>query len=312
MAYVIRKLVGLIITLLIVTILVFLVFEIIPGDPARRLLGTEATAEQVEALRTEMGLNRPLPIRYGAWVADFMRGDMGMSFGFHVPVQSMIVNRLPITIVLTAFSFLFILVLSLPISLLSVRFFHSIPDKIMLVLNQIVMSVPQFFIGILFTFLFGLVLRWFVPGGYVSFMDSWSGFLAYLILPALAIALPRAAMTVKLLRNALLAELDKEYVKTARSRGNGQWRILIKHVLKNGFIPVITFMGMTLADLITGSIVIEQVFGIPGIGRILITSIANRDYPMVQAIIVLIAMVILVINVLVDILYHKFDKRIVV
>ena len=172
------------------------------------------------------------------------------------------------------------------------------------------MSIPPFFIGIIFTVVFGLTFKWFTPGGYISYKDDFGGFLGYLILPSLAIALPRAAMTVKMFRSSLITEMRQDYVRTAYSRGNSPWRVLMKHAVRNGILPVITFLGMMAADIIANSIVIEQVFGIPGIGRTLISSISKRDYPVVEAVIVLIAVVILVLNMIVDLLYQKLDKRI--
>lgn len=310
MKYVIRKITGLIIALLIVSMLTFLAFELIPGDPARALLGTEGTEEQVQALREEMGLNRPLPQRYAEWAGDFLHGDMGESYYYHKPVQELIGDKIPITIVMTILAFLMILLLAIPVSVFSVRYAHRLFDRVFLILDQITMSIPPFFVGIVFTVLFGLTLHWFVPGGYVSYTEDVGAFVGYLLLPALAIALPKAAMTTKMLRSSLLAEMQKDYVRTAYSRGNSPWRVLICHVMGNGILPVITFLGMTVADIIANSIVVEQVFGIPGVGRMLISSISKRDYPVVEAIIVLIAIVTLVMNTVVDILYKKLDKRI--
>lgn len=310
MKFVLKKLTGLIIALLIVSILAFLAFEVIPGDPARSILGTEATEAKVQALREEMGLNRPLPQRYGQWVKDFVTGDMGTSYSYQVPVREMIGDKVPITITLAVMAFFFILLFSIPVSLLSVRYENRFVDKLFLILNQVTMSIPPFFIGIVFTFLFGLVFQLFTPGGYVSYTESVSGFLGYLILPSIAIALPKAAMTTKMFRNSLITEMRQDYVRTALSRGNSPWRVLVRHALKNGILPIITFLAMAIADMIANSIVIEQVFGIPGLGRTLISSISKRDYPVVEAVIVLVAVVILVINVIVDLLYRKLDKRI--
>ena len=310
MKYVIRKITGLIIALLIVSMLTFLAFELIPGDPARALLGTEGTEEQVQALREEMGLNRPLPQRYAEWAGDFLHGDMGESYYYHKPVQELIGDKIPITIVMTILAFLMILLLAIPVSVFSVRYANRLFDRVFLILDQITMSIPPFFVGIVFTVLFGLTLHWFVPGGYVSYTEDVGAFVGYLLLPALAIALPKAAMTTKMLRSSLLAEMQKDYVRTAYSRGNSPWRVLICHVMGNGILPVITFLGMTVADIIANSIVVEQVFGIPGVGRMLISSISKRDYPVVEAIIVLIAIVTLVMNTVVAILYKKLDKRI--
>lgn len=310
MKYIIKKIIGLIITLLIVSILAFFAFEVIPGDPARTILGTEATESKVQALREEMGLNRPLTERYVQWGKDFLTGDMGISYFYQIPVREMIGDKLPITVAMTVLAFCFTLLLSVPVSILSVRYENHFFDRMFLILNQVTMSIPPFFIGIIFTVIFGLVFRWFTPGGYVSYTESMSGFLSYLILPSLAIALPRAAMTTKMLRNSLIAEMHQDYVRTAYSRGNSPWRVLLCHAFRNGIVPVVTFLGMAVADMIANSIVVEHVFGIPGIGRTLIGSISKRDYPVVEAIIVLIAVVTLVMNTLVDLLYHKLDKRI--
>ncbi len=310
MKYFIKKITGLIITLLIVSILAFLAFEVIPGDPARTILGTEATESKIQALREEMGLNRPLPERYTEWVKDFVTGDMGNSYFYQISVREMIGDKLPITIAMTTLAFFFTLLLSIPVSILSVRYENHLFDRLFLILNQVTMSIPPFFIGIIFTVLFGLVFRLFTPGGYVSYTESMAGFLGYLILPSLAIALPKAAMTTKLLRNSLISEMHQDYVRTAYSRGNSPWRVLFFHAFRNGIVPVITFLGLAVADMIANSIVVEHVFGIPGIGRTLISSISKRDYPVVEAIIILIAVVTLVMNTLVDLLYHKLDKRI--
>ena len=261
-------------------------------------------------MREEMGLNRPLPQRYGQWVKDFVTGDMGISYFYQIPVRDMIGSKIPITVTMTVMAFCFILLLAVPVSVLSVRYENGWLDRLFLILNQIVMSVPPFFIGIIFTVLFGLVFKMFTPGGYISYTESIPGFLGYLVLPSLAIALPKAAMTAKMFRSSLIAEMRQDYVRTAKSRGNSPWQVLFKHVIRNGILPVITFLGMAVADIIANSIVIEQVFGIPGLGRTLISSISKRDYPVVEAIIVLIAVVILVINVIVDLLYKKLDKRI--
>lgn len=310
MKYVMKKFIGLIGALLIVSMLTFLAFEVIPGDPARTLLGTQATESRVEALREEMGLNRPLPVRYVNWVADFLHGDMGTSYSYSQPVTELIGGKIPITIALTILSVFFIILLSFPIGIISAKYENKWVDRVFLVLNQMVMSVPPFFMGMILTVVFGLILRVFTPGGYVSYAEDMGAFLSYLILPSIAIAIPKAAMTAKLLRSSLLTEMRQDYVRTAYSRGNTTMQVLLKHALRNGVLPVITFLGMAIADVIANSIIVEQVFGIPGMGNLLISAIAKRDYPMVEAIIILIAAVILVINMLVDLLYQRLDKRI--
>lgn len=310
MKYIVKKAGTLIITLLIVSFLSFFAFSIIPGDAARSKLGTEATQEQIEALQKEMGLDQPLPVQYGNWLQNFITGDMGESYSYSMPVSELLRDRIPITVALTLMSFLLILVISIPLGIITAQKEGSRLDRVLTILNQIVMSVPGFFLGILITFVFGLVLKWFTPGAYVSITESFGRFLGYLIAPSVAIALPRCAMGVKMLRNSVIAQMEKDYVRTARARGNSSRQVMYGHVLKNALLPVLTFWGMTIADIVANSMIIEQVFTIPGMGSLLITSISNRDYPVVLGIIMLIAVLVIVINFIVDILYGKIDPRI--
>lgn len=305
-----NKFLIMLVTLLAVSFLVFLALSIIPGDAATNMLGTQATPEKIEALREEMGLNDPFFVQYFRWLSGCIKGDFGTSYSYHMSVSSLIMDKLPITITLTIFSFMIIFVVSIPLGVFIAKHTGGIIDRILTVINQIVMSIPPFFSGILITLVFGLILGLFTPGGFVSYKTDVAGFIGYLIFPSIAIAIPKISMTVKLLKESILEEYKKEYVRTAYSRGNSTTQVLYKHVLKNAVIPVITFLGMTLADIVAGSIVVEQVFGIPGLGRILLTSISNRDYPVVQAIIIILAVIILVINFIVDIIYHKVDPRI--
>lgn len=310
MKYIAKKLGTLIITLLIVSFLSFLAFSVIPGDAAVSRLGTEATAEQTAALRKEMGLDKPVLVRYGTWLRSFAAGDMGESYSYSMPVREMLRDKLPITVALTLLSFGLILVISIPVGILAAQQEGKWLDSLIMTLNQIMMSVPGFFLGILITYIFGLLLKWFTPGAYVSVSDSFWGFLGYLIAPSIAIALPRCAMCVKMLRSSVVSQMKLDYVRTAYSRGNTGRRVMFRHVLKNALIPVLTFWGMTIADIIANSMIIEQVFTIPGMGSLLITSISNRDYPVVQGIIVLVAALVILINFIVDLLYSRIDPRI--
>lgn len=305
-----KKLITLIITLFIVSLLAFLAFQIISGDPATRMLGTEATPESLAALRSELGLDRPVLVRYWDWLTGFLRGDMGESYSYHMPVGDMLAEKLPITFLLTILSFLFTVVLSIPLGVLAGSVRSRVLDGFFTALDQVVMSIPSFFIGMIACFLFGTILRIFTPGDFVSYKQSWSACLLYLIFPALSIAIPRIAMTVKMLRGSILGEQGKDYVRTARSRGDSRAAILTRHVLKNALIPVITFLAVSAAEIMTGTIIIEQVFTIPGIGRLLLTSINNRDYPVVQAIVVILAAWIVIVNFVADLLYQLVDPRI--
>lgn len=310
MRYAIRKLVTMILTILMVSLLVFLAFSIIPGDPATQMLGTNATAQKLEALRAQMGLDRPLLIRYLEWVKNFISGDMGISYSYHVPVRQMLYDKLGIMLTLTGLSFLLIVLLSIPLGILTAKYYDRYFAKAFDVLNQLFMAIPPFFIGILITYLFGLLMHLFTPGGFVSYKSDPWGYFLYMLTASFSIALPKAAMSMRLLKTSVLSEAKLDYVRTAYSRGNRTNQVLYRHVLRNALIPVVTFLGMTLADIVAGSIVIEQVFSIPGFGRLLITSISNRDYPVAQAIIVIIAFLVVVINFIVDTLYPLIDPRI--
>ncbi|RKM62988.1 MULTISPECIES: ABC transporter permease [unclassified Butyrivibrio] len=310
MKYIIKKIISMIITLVVVSLCVFLAFSIIPGDPALRMLGTEASPELIAQTRERMGLNDPFFIRYFRWFTAFLHGDMGTSYNYSVPVSGMILGKIPITLTMAVMSFLLTILISIPFGIITAKHEGGILDRVITVFNQIVMAIPPFFSGILISFVFGMVLRFFTPGGFISYKDDFGGFIRYLIFPAVAVALPKIAMTVKMLRGSVIDEAAKDYTRTAYSRGNNTNGVLYRHVLKNALIPVITFLGMVLADMIAGSIVIEQVFSIPGISRILLTSISNRDYPVVEAIIMGIAIVVIVTNLLVDIIYRIIDPRI--
>ena len=312
MRYAGKKILTMCVTLFAVTLFVFLAFHMISGDPVTSMLGTQATPERAEALREELGLNDPVLVQYGRWAAGFLKGDMGISYSYRMPVSEMILDKLPVTITMTLMAFVWMILIAIPVGLYAAKHEGSVIDRIITVVNQIIMAVPPFFAGILITFVFGMIFRLFTPGGYVSYQVNVWKFAGYLFFPSLAIALPKAAMAVKLLRSSVISEMKLDYVRTAYSRGNSKRSVLYRHVLKNAMIPVITFLGMALSDMIAGSIIIEQVFGIPGLGRILLTSISNRDYPVVMAVIVCIATLVLVVNMVVDVIYGLVDPRITV
>jgi ABC-type dipeptide/oligopeptide/nickel transport system permease component len=310
MKYTIKKFFSTLMTLIVVSLCVFLAFNVLPGDPAVRMLGLEASDELIEQTRQAMGLNDPLLVRYFRWFIAFLHGDFGTSYSYKVPVAGMLLNKIPITFSLGILAFILTVLISIPMGIVTAKYENGVLDRIITVFNQIIMAIPPFFSGILITFMFGMILKIFTPGGFVSYKDDFFGFIKYLIFPSFAIAFPKIAMTVKMLRGNLIDEAGKDYARTAYSRGNNTNGVLYRHVLKNAMIPVITFLGMALADMVAGSIVVEQVFSIPGISRILLTSISNRDYPVVEAIIMGIAIIVIVLNLLVDIIYRIIDPRI--
>lgn len=310
MKYLIKKVSTLIMTLLIISMLSFLAFQVIPGDAALSKLGTGATEQKRQELRREMGLDGPVLERYGRWLVGFLRGDMGESYTYGVPVAGMIKEKLPVTLAIAVMAFLLMLAVSIPLGLLAGKHAGRLPDKILTAVDQLVMAVPGFFMGILITCLFGLILHWFTPGAYVSYQEGWGPFLGYLIFPALSIALPKCAMGIRLLRSSVIGELKQDYVRTAYSRGNSQRQVLFGHVLKNSLLPVLTFWALAIADIAASSVILEQVFTIPGLGTLLVQSISNRDHPVVQAVIVLVAGLVVVINFAVDVLYGIIDPRV--
>jgi ABC-type dipeptide/oligopeptide/nickel transport system permease component len=310
MKYVIKKLLTTLITLFAVSALVFFSFSVIPGNPAVSRLGTEATPEKIEKLTHEMGLDRPLPERYGEWVLNILHGDFGKSYSYNQKVTSLLSEKIGTTLILSVIAIILTVAVAFPLGIYTARKSDSKLDVVLTSLNQLIMAIPSFFSGILITLLFGFVFKLFTPGAYVSYKVNFLRCVGYLFFPALAIALPKISMVVKLLKDTALKEANKDYVVTAYSRGNATRAVFYKHVLKNAMIPVITFLGMTFADIIAGSIIVEQVFSVPGLGRILLTSISGRDYPMVQAIILLLAAFVVISNLAVDFMYRAFDKRI--
>ncbi len=306
---ILKKIVSSILVVLVVSTLVFVAFSVIPGDPAVAKLGTMATPEQLENLRQAMGLTDPLPVRYVHWVLGVLKGDFGTSYSYGIPVTDLIADKLPVTVTMAIISMFIMIVLAVVLAIYSAYHEHSLLGRAIGVINQVIMSIPPFFGGIIITLIFGLTFKLFSPGGYISYDINFGKFIGYMIWPAIAIALPKASMAYSLLLSGLIGEKKKDYVRTAYSRGNSSKAVFYRHILKNACIPVITFLGMAFADMIAGTLVIEQVFGIPGLGMILLTSIQNRDYPVVEAIIVCIAVLVIFSNLLVDILYKVVDPR---
>lgn len=311
MKYIIKKVITLIITLLVISIFTFVAFSILPGDAAITRLGTEATPEKVEAMREELGLDRPVALRYLDWLKGAVRGDFGESYQYSdTSVASLISERIPATLLLAVISFILIFILSIPLGLISAKYPGKWLDTVINQLMQITMAIPSFFLGIILTYIFGLILKWFQPGKFISPAEDFMASARYLLFPALAVALPKIAMVVKFLRNGILTETGKDYVRTAYSKGNRENAVLYRHVLKNALIPVITFAAMIIAEILAGSIVIEQVFSVPGMGRLLITAISARDYPVVQAVVTYITAIVIIVNFIVDMLYQLVDPRV--
>ena len=307
MRYAFKRLCALLLTMLLVSFLTYAAFDLISGDAAVAKLGTSATPERVEALREEMGLNRPLAVRYGDWLRGFLAGDMGTSNSYHQPVREILAPKLRLTLCLGLMSFALIAAASIPLGVLSAR--RQRFEAPRAALNQLCMAVPPFFTGILLSWVFGVGLKWFMPGQFPDAKQDLAGAAVYLFFAAVALAIPRTAMTVRMLRSTVQEELGRDYVRTAISRGNDRGQVLRRHVLKNALPPVVTFLAQTMAEIVAGGIVVEQVFVIPGLGPLLVTSISNRDYPVVQAIVVILAFWVVLAGTAADLMNQRIDPR---
>lgn len=309
MKYAAKRIAMLLLTMVIVSFLAFAAFDLISGDPATAMLGTQATEESVAALREELGLNRPMPVRYGEWLAGFFTGNLGTSYSYGQPVWELIAPKVGITLCLSLLSFLLIVAVSIPLGVHAAGRDGGRLDALDTAFNQLCMAVPPFFTGILLTWLFSTVLHVFTHGSFPPLTANFGGALEYLLFPAISIAIPRVAMTVRMLRSTIRQEMGRAYVRTAISRGNDRRGVLYGHVLKNSLVPVVTFLAQTMAEIVAGSIVVEQVFAIPGLGRLLVASISNRDYPVVQAIVVILAFWVVLAGTAADLINQRIDPR---
>ena len=313
MKYVLKKIITLILALFLISVIVFFAFSVLPADAAVAKLGTDATPEKLEALREQMGLNKSVFERYGIWFVSAIQGDFGTSLQYtNKTVTSLIGARLGNSAILSLISFVMVIVFSIPIGIFSAKRRSSLGRGTMTTVTQITMGVPSFFLGVLITYLFAILLNLFQLGNFVSPSKNFWGAVGYLIFPAIAIALPKIAMTVKFLTTSIRNELHKEYVRTAYAKGQTKNGVLYKHVLINAMIPVVTFLGVIVAEIVAGSLIVEQVFSVPGIGTLLITAITNRDYPVVEACVLIIAFFVILINFAVDMIYKAIDPRVTV
>ena len=308
MKYAAKRIATLLVTMVVVSFLAFFAFDLISGDPAEMMLGTEATPEALAALREEMGLNRPLIVRYGDWLLGFVTGDLGMSYDYYQPVGELLAPKILVTLCLSLLSFVIITAISIPLGIWSAQRSGGLFGTVHTTGNQLFMAIPPFFTGMILSWVFGTILHWFTPGAFPG-LTNLAVAMKHLLFASIAIAIPRIAMTVRMLRSTIRSEQRKSYVRTAISRGNDRGAVLRRHVLKNALVPVVTFLAQTMAEIVAGGIVVEQVFGIPGLGRMLVVSIANRDYPVVQAIVVILAFWVVLAGTVADLVNARIDPR---
>ena len=308
--YVVRRFVALVVTLGFVSLLVFVAIRVLPGDPVLVMAGPEANPEVVARVRQAMGLDRPLVVQYAEWVSGVMRGELGVSLQYDVPVGRLIVSRLPVTLPLTALAAVFTLLTALPLGLFAATRAGRPGDYLTVILAQVGLAVPSFWAGLLLILLFSVHLGWFRSGGFEGWAAGFWPAVRSLLLPALALGLFQTSVLIRATRSSMLDVLAEEFVRTARAKGVPEPLVIVKHAFRNALIPVVTVAGLQLGQLLAGSIVLESVFALPGLGRLALGAIAARDLPVVQGIALFVASCIVVINFAVDLSYTLLDPRI--
>jgi peptide/nickel transport system permease protein len=297
-------------TLFFVSLLVFVVVRVLPGDPALIILGLEANPDSVARVRRELGLDQPVPIQYAQWVTHALRGNLGRSIQYDLPVATLIVSRLAVTLPLTLLAAGFMIAAAIPLGVFAATHHRRWGDYLTMTLSQLGVAVPGFWAGLLLILLFSVQLGWVRAGGFDGWgQGAWPA-LRSLLLPAVALGLFQFAVLARTTRSAVLEVLREEYVKTARAKGLAEWLVLFRHALGNALIPIVTVAGVQLGQLLAGSIILESVFYLPGLGRLTLAAISARDLPVVQGVVLFVASMIVTVNAVVDILYGILDPRI--
>ena len=307
--FLIKRFATFVATLLAASVLVFAVQGMLPGNAAQVMLGESATPEAVAALSAKLGLDQPAGVRYGHWIRGFVTGDLGTSVSYDTPVAELITERLAVTAPLALMAMALTTVLALTLGIYAAARHNKIGDVGVMGLSQLGIAIPNFWFAILLILVFAVKLQWFSAGGFPGWADApWPAFKA-LILPAVALAVVQAAILARITRSAVLDVLREDFVRTARAKGLSQRQVLWRHVLRNAFVPVLTVMGLQFASLLTGTIVVENVFSLPGLGRLIFQAISNRDFLVVQSVVMGLAAAVIVINFVVDVLYAVIDPR---
>ncbi|MBI2204963.1 MAG: ABC transporter permease [Candidatus Rokubacteria bacterium] len=310
--YVVRRIAAAAGVLLLDVVLIFSLIHFTPGDPARLIVGDErGGSANVDKVREQLGLNRPLPAQFAAYIAGLVRGDMGRSFFSREPVFDMLASRVPLTLALAIISLVIGLAVALPTGVLAAVKRGSIWDQAFMLLAMLGVSMPSFWFATVLMLVFAVALGWFPVVGYATFTDSPGRWLWHLVLPATAIGVAQAALTARMTRASLLEVLRLDYVTlTARAKGLPEWRVILKHALANAAFPIVTIVGMNFAFLLGGVVIIETVFALPGVGSLLINSVARRDYHVIQGVLLFVAAANVMMNLVVDLSYVVIDKRV--
>ncbi|HEX2482000.1 MAG TPA: ABC transporter permease [Methylomirabilota bacterium] len=307
---ILRRAVAFLATLFVVSLLVFTVVRVLPGDPALLIMGTEGSAEAAAALRRAMGLDRPIPVQYVEWLGGALRGDLGRSIQYDVAVGRLILSRLAVTLPLTGLAAVFMTLVAVPLGIYAATRRGRAGDYVTMLLSQLGIAIPSFWAGLLLILLFAVRLGWVQAGGFDGWTAGlWPGLRA-LLLPAFALGVVQAAILTRTTRGAILEVLGADHVRTARAKGLGERTVTWKHVLRNALLTIVTILGLQLGQLLTGSIVLENVFYLPGLGRLALGAISARDLPVVQGVVLFVAVTVVTLNFAVDVLYSILDPRI--
>lgn len=305
--YLLKRIIQIIPVLIIVSILIFFMIRLIPGDPALIRLGDKATPQMVEILRREMGLDKPIIVQYVIFMKNLLKLDLGDSLHYHVPIVDLLKKRMVVTLFLTAVTFIFSVVISFPLGFLSGIKENKIQDQIVRTAALIALSMPQFWVGLILMILFAVSINLFPVGGWG---ETWAQHLRAIILPAFTQSLMTAALLTRNLRNSVVDILKMDYVNFARSKGLDNKIVKSRYIIKNAMIFYITLISMRVAYMLGGSIIIETVFALPGVGALMISSIYTRDYAVIQGIVLIFALLVMIINILTDLAYTYLDPRV--
>ncbi len=305
-----RRLVSLIPVLLVVVVLDFLVIHLIPGDPAAVMAGPNATASDVAQLRTHLNLDLPLHIQFLRWTGRAVKGDLGDSLFLGRTVSRAVWERAEPTFLLTVYSLLVAIAFGMPLGVAAAVRPNTLLDRAFMLLAVLGVSIPTFWLGLIFIYAFAVNLRWLPAAGYASLADGFVANLRYLLLPALSLGLNQSALVARMTRSFMLEVLREDYIRTARSKGLAEQLVVLRHALRNVMVPTVTVIGLTFAVLLGGAVATEIVFNIPGAGRLLIDSVLRRDYPVIQGAVLYVALVFVLVNLIVDLLYLVIDPRI--
>jgi len=307
--YIVKRLASLLATLLVASIVVFTVIEIVPGDPASFMLGLNAQPDTVAALRAELGLDASKMQRYLQWVGGMVQGDFGQSYTYRTPVADMIGERLWISLPLALFALSLSTLIALPAGIWAASRRGKFTDSALMGCTQLGIAVPNFWFAIILVLIFAIKLGWFSAGGFAGWDQGFFMAMKSLTLPAIALALPQAAILTRVMRSSLLDVMSEDYMRTARAKGLSQRQAILKHALRNALIPVLTIIGLQFSFLIAGAIIIENVFFLPGLGRLVFQSIAQRDLIVVESVVMLLVFAVVLVTFIVDIAYAWVDPR---